>query len=103
MIPDGRVADTGKIILADKPRKLVLTWENQFLPELTAERHSTLTYEFEQIPSSVKFTLTHEIARTDSKLIDAVSQGWPSLMSSLTSLLETGHPLAETTKCPEDM
>jgi hypothetical protein len=36
-------------------------------------------------------------------LIEAVSQGWPSLMSSLKSLLETGQPLAETTKWPEDM
>ena len=35
--------------------------------------------------------------------IDAVSQGWPSLMSSLKSLLETGQPLSETTKWPEGM
>jgi hypothetical protein len=55
------------------------------------------------MPSSVKLTLTHEMARPDSKLIDAVSQGWPSLISSLKSLLETGQPLAETTKWPEGM
>ncbi len=103
MIPDGRVADSGKIILSDKPRKLVLTWENQFLPDLKAEGHSTLTYELEQMPSSVKLTLTHEMERPKSKLIDAVSEGWPSLISSLKSLLETGQPLAETTKWPEGM
>jgi uncharacterized protein YndB with AHSA1/START domain len=103
MIPDGRVADSGKIIESDPPRKLVLTWENQFLPELKAEGHSTLTYELEQMPSSVKLTLTHEMAREKSKLIDAVSQGWPSLISSLKSMLETGDPLEETTKWPEGM
>jgi len=103
MIPDGRIADSGRIILADKPRKLVLTWENQFLTDLQAEGHSTLTYEREQMSSSVKLTLTHEMERPKSKLIDAVSQGWPSLMSSLKSLLETGQPLAETSKWPEGM
>jgi hypothetical protein len=36
-----------------------------------------------------------------SKLIDAVSQGWPHLMASLKSLLETGHPLEETRRWPE--
>src|SRR5262245_22398962 len=68
MIPDGRVADAGKIIEADPPRKLVLTWENQFLPELKVEGPSTLTYLIEQAPSSVKLTLIHEMAREKSKL-----------------------------------
>jgi uncharacterized protein YndB with AHSA1/START domain len=103
MIPDGRIADSGEIKIYDRPRKLVLTWENQFLPELKAEGHSMLTYELEQMPSSVKLTLTHEMARKDSKLISAVSQGWPPLMSSLKSMLETGEPLPETAKWPEGM
>jgi uncharacterized protein YndB with AHSA1/START domain len=103
MIPDGRIADAGEIKVYDKPKKLVLTWENQFIPEMKAEGHSTLTYELEQMPSSVKLTLTHEIALAKSKLIDAVSQGWPSLMSSLKTMLETGEPLSETTKWPKGM
>lgn len=103
MIPDGRVADAGEIKVYDPPKKLVLTWQNQFLPDLKVEGHSTLTYEIEQAPSSVKLTLIHEMAREKSKLIDAVTEGWPSLLSSLKSMLETGEPLAETTKWPEDM
>jgi hypothetical protein len=51
----------------------------------------------------VKLTLTHEIGVSKSKLIDAVSQGWPHLLASLKSLLETGSPLVETTKWPEGM
>ncbi len=47
MIPDDRVADSGQIIESNPPRRLVLTWENQFLPELKAEGHSRLTYEIE--------------------------------------------------------
>jgi uncharacterized protein YndB with AHSA1/START domain len=98
------VADSGKIVESDAPRRLVLTWENQFLPELKAEGHSKLTYEIEpQEGGSVKLTLTHEMDRPDSKLIEATSGGWPPLLSSLKSLLETGEPLIETTKWPKEM
>jgi hypothetical protein len=60
-----------------------------------------MTYELEPVGDSVKLTLTHEIDRPDSKLIEAVSGGWPHILASLKSLLETGKPLAETTKWPE--
>ena len=104
MIPDGRVAGSGTLIESDPPRRLVLTYENQLIPEHKAEGNSKLTYEIEQLEGgSVKLTLTHEIDRPNSKLIEATSGGWPSLLSSLKSLLETGEPLIETTKWPEDM
>jgi hypothetical protein len=38
----------------------------------------------------VKLTITHEVDRPDSKLITAVSGGWPLVLSNLKSLLETG-------------
>jgi uncharacterized protein YndB with AHSA1/START domain len=37
MIPDGRVGDAGEVVEVDKPRRLVLKWRNEFLPELRAE------------------------------------------------------------------
>lgn len=99
--PGDRLADEGEIIEIDRPKKLVLTWRNHLFPELNAEGHSRLTYELEPVGDSVKLTLTHEIDRPDSKLIEAVSGGWPHILASLKSLLETGKPLAETTKWPE--
>ena len=39
---------------------------------------------------AVKLTVTHSIERADSKLIEAVSGGWPQILSNLKSLLETG-------------
>jgi uncharacterized protein YndB with AHSA1/START domain len=101
MIPDGRVADSGEIKVYDPPRRLVLTWENQFIPEMKAEGHSMLTYELTPTNGAVKLVLTHEMAIPGSKLIAAVSDGWPPLLSSLKSMLETGEPLAETTKWPK--
>ena len=102
MIPDGRVGDAGQVLEIDPPRRLVLSWRNEFMDDLKAEGFSTLTYELEPQGSCVKLTLIHEMAMTGSKLIEQVSSGWPMLMASLKSLLETGEPLAETTRWPED-
>jgi len=44
----------------------------------------------------VKLTITHEIDKAGSKFIEAVSGGWPKILSSLKSLLETGEPLPRT-------
>ena len=41
--------------------------------------------------SAVKLTITHEIDRPESKLITAVSGGWPRIVSNVKSLLETGE------------
>jgi uncharacterized protein YndB with AHSA1/START domain len=103
MIPDGRVADSGEIIEIEPPRKLVLTWRKEFESEMHDEGYSRLTYELEPINDSVKLTLIHEMDRPDSKLIQAVSGGWPHILASLKSLLETGEPLAETTRWPEGL
>ncbi|HTP92013.1 MAG TPA: SRPBCC family protein [Xanthobacteraceae bacterium] len=96
MIPDGRVADSGEIIEIDAPRRLVLTWRNEFRPELHAEGYSRLSYVIEQQGDMVKLTVTHEIDRPESKFIEAVSSGWPAILSSLKSLLETGESLEAT-------
>jgi uncharacterized protein YndB with AHSA1/START domain len=101
MIPDGRVADEGRIVEIDPPKKLVIAWANAFMPELKAEGPSTLTYLLEPAGTAVKLTLTQEIDIPDSKLIAAMSEGWPHLLASLKSMLETGEPLVESTKWPE--
>jgi uncharacterized protein YndB with AHSA1/START domain len=44
MIPDGRVADAGKVLESDPPRRLVLSWRNEFMPEMREEGYSRLTY-----------------------------------------------------------
>ena len=41
----------------------------------------------------VKLSLTHEGFAGDSVVHDGISKGWPAIMSSLKSLLETGKPL----------
>jgi len=103
MVPDGRVADSGEIVEIEPPRRLVLKWRNEFQPELRAEGHSRLTYELEKQGESVKLTIVHEIDKPDSKFIQAVSSGWPHILASLKSLLETGESLEETRHWPKGL
>ena len=102
MIPDGRVADSGEMLEIEPHKRLVLTWRNEFKPELKEEGYSRLTYQLEQQGDMVKLTVTHEADRPGSKLIEAVSNGWPAILSSLKSLLETGEPLEATRKWPKE-
>jgi uncharacterized protein YndB with AHSA1/START domain len=95
MFPDGRVADSGEVAEIDRPHRLVVSWRNEFRPELKAEGFSRATFELEQIGDAVKLTITHEIDRDGSKFIAAVSNGWPMILASLKSLLETGEALKD--------
>ena len=88
--PDGRVTDAGEIVEADPPRRLVIRWQHQNRPELKAEGDSLCTMELEPGGTAVKLSITHTIERDSSKLIEAVSGGWPKILSNLKSLLETG-------------
>jgi uncharacterized protein YndB with AHSA1/START domain len=102
MIPDGRVGDSGEILEIKPERRLVLSWRNEFKPELRAEGYSRLTYELEPQGDSVKLTIIHEIDKPDSKFIEAVSSGWPLILASLKSLLETDEPLEATRHWPKE-
>lgn len=93
VFPDGRVADTGEVLEVDPPRRLVLKWRNEFRPELKSEGYSRCVFELEPVGAAVKLSITHSMDRPDSKLIEAVSGGWPQILSNLKSLLETGAAL----------
>jgi uncharacterized protein YndB with AHSA1/START domain len=101
MIPDGRVGDAGDVLEIDPPRRLVLKWRNEFRPAIREEGYSRATFVLEPDGNAVKLTVTHEIDRPRSKLIEAVSGGWPLILSSLKSLLETGAPIERTIDWPK--
>jgi uncharacterized protein YndB with AHSA1/START domain len=103
MIPDGRVGDSGEVVEIEPGRRLVLSWRNEFKPELREEPPSRLTYEIEPQGDMVKLTVIHQSEMPGSKVIEMVSNGWPTLLSSLKSLLETGESLEATRRWPEGM
>jgi uncharacterized protein YndB with AHSA1/START domain len=90
---DGQILDAGEIVEAEPPRRLVIRWRHQNKPELNAEGDSLCTMELEPSGTAVKLSITHTIKRGPSKLIAAVSSGWPKVISNLKSLLETGSPI----------
>jgi len=94
VFPDGRIGDTGEVLEIEAPRRLVIRWHNEFRPELKAEGPAKCSFELEPNGDIVKLTITHTSVKADSKLIVAVSGGWPKILANLKTLLETGKPMA---------
>ena len=89
--PDGRVADTGEIVEFEPGQRLAIRWRNEWVPEMKAEGWSLCAMDIAPAAGeTVKLTVTHSIERDGSKFIEAVSGGWPQILSNLKSLLETG-------------
>ena len=103
MAPGGRDHSTGEVLEIEPGRRLVLSWFCHLFPEIRSEGHSRVTYELEQVGDSVKLTFIQENDTPDSKTIVMASQGWPLILASLKSLLETGEPLEETRHRPKGM
>jgi uncharacterized protein YndB with AHSA1/START domain len=98
-----RQADPRQVVLeADPPRRLSYTWHaitpawNTSLSEercrrAAAEPLSQVTFELESHGELVKLTVVHDHFEPDSIVAQMVSKGWPMVISSLKSLLETGE------------
>jgi uncharacterized protein YndB with AHSA1/START domain len=94
---DGEAWDTGKVLAYEPPKRLSVTWTHQKDAAMKAEGESVATFDIEPVNDLVtKLTVTHTIGVSPSKFIEAVSTGWPSILASLKSLLETGVALEET-------
>jgi uncharacterized protein YndB with AHSA1/START domain len=100
--PDGALTDSGKVVEIDKPRRLVITWKHERFPEMRDEDETArATFELEPQGEVVKLTVTHDSNKKDSKLIKGVSGGWPIILASLKSLLETGRAIERTKTFPK--
>jgi uncharacterized protein YndB with AHSA1/START domain len=102
--PDGSLHISGEVIECDPPRKLTITW-NVNWPALVEQLGQTLvTYEIEPSGESVRLTLTESHDRPiDDDILSGGRQGWPAILSSLKSLLETGQPLTVKMAPPQRM
>jgi uncharacterized protein YndB with AHSA1/START domain len=82
----------GKVVESVPPRRLVLTWAS---PEDAANtaKHSRVTFTLEPIEDMTRLTVMHDELEADSEMLRGISEGWPRVLSSLKSLLETGRPL----------
>ncbi len=94
---DGTVSDSGEVIESTAPKPLVPKWENQF-PNLKPEGFGRCTFDIVPMGDLTQLTVTHEMDRDNSKVIAAVSGGWPQILSSMKTYLETGKPLPRAKK-----
>ena len=94
----------GEVVECDRPRKLTVTF-NVNWPELIEKLGTTLvTYEIEPTGDAVRLTMTESHDRPlDDDILSGGRQGWPAILSSLKSLLETGEPLIVKMAPPERM
>ena len=89
---DGSISDAGKVVEYDPPRRLAYTFVN-LSDEYKGELPALATFVIEPHGELVKLTLTHAGFAAGGKMLPAISKGWPAILSSLKSMLETGQPL----------
>ncbi len=91
----------GKVLVCEPFRKLVYTWNPKDEPEVAAKRESPsrVTYELTPMGPLVRFRLIHENLlpedlETNPNTFRGINNGWPAVISSLKSLLETDQAIA---------
>lgn len=85
-----RVNIAGKVIESDPPRRLVVSWSSAADFD-DAEKHSRVTYELVEAKDMVRLTVSHDDLEVGSGMEKGVTKGWPRVLSSLKSYLETGE------------
>ena len=80
---------TGKVLESVPPKRLVVTWAD---PDDLPDK-SRVTFEIEPRGKSVCLTVKHDQFKAGSTMVGKVSGGWPRVLSSMKSFLETGKGL----------
>jgi uncharacterized protein YndB with AHSA1/START domain len=101
---DGRVDTRGKVVAWDPPRKLAVTWHVEWVEEMRKLPECLVTYDVADLGTAVRLTMTeaHSWDVPDA-LLSGGRQGWPVILWSLKSLLETGKPLVVKLEPPKEM
>ena len=82
----------GEVVESTPPDRLVITWANASQAD-DPTAYSRVTFETEAYEDMVKLTVTHDDLIAGSGMANGVSKGWPVVLSSLKSFLETGTGL----------
>jgi uncharacterized protein YndB with AHSA1/START domain len=103
-MPDGRVDVKGEVVEWSPPRRLVTTWTIDWNADMRQLPPCRVSYDIERAGDSVRLTLTESYSwDVPEALLSGGRAGWPAILSSLKSVLETGKPLAITMEPPKDM
>ncbi|MGP3926758.1 SRPBCC domain-containing protein [Streptomyces sp. 8N616] len=87
--PDG----TGTVAESVPGRRLVYDWSQTDQPEANGGHPSTVSFDLGPMGEVTHLAVVHSDLDPDGLFLKVVRPGWPMLLSSLKSLLETGEPL----------
>lgn len=88
------VSDRGIVLECRPPVRLSYTFHVEFIDELRDAHPSRVSFDLVPVDGKVRLTLTHDEFEPGSKILEACRSGWPVILDSLKSLLETGEPSA---------
>jgi uncharacterized protein YndB with AHSA1/START domain len=88
----GTVKNVGKVVEIIPNKRLVLTWRPVDEAD-DSSNYSHLTMDIETVGDLVRLTVTHDELEPGSDLLRGITKGWPRVLSSLKSFLETGKSL----------
>jgi len=89
---NGKPIIKGKVLESDPPKRLAYTWDPRST-DAEPERTSRVTFDLEPRGTVIKLTVTHDNLDEGGKTFRDISGGWPMVLASLKSILETGRPL----------
>ena len=72
------------------PRRLVITWASP-QDQANKAKHTRVSFDIEPVGDMVRLTVTHDELEAGSKMDQGIRQGWPRVLSSLKTFLETGN------------
>jgi len=101
----GDLIVSGRVIEAKPYSRLSYTWiHEKDGGKFRNEKPSQVTFEIEPMGADVKLTVLHDEFEPGSKVFGMISQGWPMVLASLKSILETGRPLGTAKPtCGQDL
>ena len=82
----------GEVVESTPPARLVMTWANASQSD-DQGAYSRVTFDIVEYDNMVRLTVSHDDLIVGSGMENGVSKGWPAVLSSLKSYLETGHAL----------
>lgn len=86
----GTVQLVGKVLETAPPRRLVISWASPSQAD-NPNATSRVAFDIAEYDGMVRLTVTHDELESGSGMATGIQKGWPIVLSSLKSLLETGE------------